>query len=286
MKRVTVALTVAVVVWVSGCSSDAGTSLQSRRRLPNGLRVPAGARLIGRPVPDLTSFITGTAPADAQYAWAAHLSIDGSARRVYSRIRKAAGRAGLSGLPAASTACDTAGHPGPTGGGTGSGGQLTTCGGSGGPGTVAGTLGPVLRVEVARCERCEPATGIGRITYEGPFGSGAGQRVKPLHGLHFQGSSDPRRWLRLPGTRVLRNGWYHACEQNQLVALTVKGRPAQVWRAALANSPPVVGAASTKSGGSEVWQAVTFGDSKTDHLTMDFGARPNPVLFIAHCEGD
>src|SRR4051812_26735309 len=133
MKRGAAALTVAVFVVVGGCSSGSEKVTEDRRVLPDGLRVPVGARLVGRVVPDLTSYINGTKVAETQRAWTAHLAVDGSARRVYSMIRSRAARAGLHGLAAASTACQISPDPGPTGRGTRSGGQLTTCDGSGGP---------------------------------------------------------------------------------------------------------------------------------------------------------
>jgi len=258
----------------SGASGSGATATGTRRVLPDGVRVPAGTQLIGRVVPDLTSYITGTDSADVQRAWTANLAVDGSASAVYSRIRAQAAEAGLPGLPPASTACSASADPGPTGMGTRSGGRLTTCGGSGGPGTIAGVGGPVIRVEVARCERCRPETGVGRITYEAGPGTRAPGRVKKLVDAQTVGPSDPRAWLRLPETTVLRSGWYYSCQQNQLVALAVTGKPSKVWRTALDNSLTVRGVASTKVAGREVRQAVTFDGSDTQQVTMDLGARP------------
>ena len=142
-----------------------------------------------------------------------------------------------------------------------------------------------MHIEVVRCASCRPATGIGRVLYDAGSGTGDTGSVKHLVASQRIGPSDSSAWMRLPGTSVLQSGWYYACQQNQFVALAISGNPDEVWQHALDNSLTLVGAVSRGSKGGRVREALTADGSDITQLTLDEGARPRPILYVAHCQG-
>lgn len=273
---------VVVVLCVAACSSDAPGGPNRVHRLRDGFQLPTRTELIGEVVPDMASYIGAAPSGGPRRAWSAYFAISGDARRVYAALQGQAVRAGFSGMSGPDEACSTATGVGPSGETLRVPAPLTTCSGSGRQaGVVEG--GPSFGVGLARCEGCQPESGIGLITYDAGPGTASTSQVRHLGVSQRIGPSNPRVWLRLPGTTVLRSGWLFACQQAQLVALSLTGNPAKVWQAALDNALTIDGAVSTGTDG--VWQATTHDGSDVQSLTMDLGARPRPILFISLCEG-
>lgn len=279
MNRSRVALVTAIFVLCAACADDALSPQLSDR-----FRVPSGARLIGRVVPDLQTYIDGTTP--PHRAWVANLAVNGSASRVYGDLRTQAQRLGFRDVASVGQACHTGPDPGAFGGGSGSGAHLVTCSGLGNrPGPGPGRPTRTIRIEVARCALCRPTTGMGRVLFDAGSEAVPAQRVEPLTVSQQTGGSSPRAWVRIPGTAVVRSAWYDACQQNQLVALSVSGDPDEVWQRALDNGLNQVGAVAQTSKRGRVREALTADGSDVVVLTLDERVKPRPILYVALCEG-
>ncbi len=240
--------------------------------------------MIGRVVPELQSYIDGTTLPHRE--WVANLAVTGSAERVYRELRAQAQGVGFRDVDSVAQACNPSSDPGEFGLDSESDGFLVTCSGGGhqpDPGRTDRSRS--VAIEVARCASCRPTTGIGRVHYDAGAGTGFDRNVEPLAVSPRNGGSNPSVWADLPGTSVLRSGWYYACQQNQFVALSVSGDPNEVWERAIDNSLSVVGAVSQVSKRGRVREALTADGSDVVLLTLDERTKPRPILYVNLCEG-
>lgn len=262
-----------------GCSgSGGGTSSATGPPLAPGIAAPAGVHVVSRVVPSLDSLI-GDPSGEFHDGRVASLRLDQSARPVYGRLSAAATRHGYSGLPPASSACHDSRDRGPAGAGGRDGGRLTTCSGRG-----ARADGTNLEVELASCDRCEEDFRLGRVATTSDRPSPAPDGAHPIDVTQQPGPSDPAAWAEIPGTTVIQEGWYYACQGNLQVDLKVTGNPEAAWRAALAAMGAVDAAAAVTYRGGEVRQASTGLDGTYEVVVLDLGAEPDPVLHFWTCE--
>ena len=277
----------ALLVVAGACSGSSGKVAPSTNVLRDGFHVPAGARLVGPVMPDLTSFVfhfeaSGQAP---RSAWVANFAVHGKARSVYRDLAAQARRAGFASVDPAPSACRETPDAGAVDVGGQSAHQVVVCSGHGGDAAYPG--GRNLEIEVARCSRCNPTVGLARVVYDEGSGTGPGLRVVPLHVAQVNPlPARQNHWADVAGTRVMVNSWFYACQLAQLAVLSVTGDPDQVWQEALDRALPIVRAVRSTIRGHRIRQAFAADGSDQQSITMDEGAEGSePTLSSWYCEG-
>lgn len=279
------AVAVLVVLWVAGaCSGASGPNASRDVRLGDGFHVPDGSRLVGRVEPDLASFLPGLSTGAPRRGWAATLAVDGSATSVYRDLAAQASQAGFRNVVPPALACGVYHEPGADGTEQPSGHRGRSCASRGG----SQQLGRSVEIMVARCARCAPEVGIGRIVYEGAAGTGRAMHVEPLPVTQLHPSPELENdWSALPGTRVLESAWYfYGCERTRLAVLAVTGDPDAVWQRVLDRVVNPVGGVTTTLGGRRIRFAVASDGPYQQNITMVEGpSGAGSTLTSWFCEG-
>lgn len=260
------------------CSSSGGDASTSSTYPAPGIALPKGAQVVGRTVPSLESLITDSS-GEFHKGSVTSLKLDRSARSVYATVLASAKRHGYSDMAPVSSACRESQEQGPSGAGGDSSGRLTTCAGRG-----ARSDGIRLEVELSSCDQCKDDFRLGRVAFRKDQPSAVPPGAHGIDVVKVEGPSNPASWGRVPGTAVLQEGWYYACQANHQVDLTITGSPEAAWRGALNAMGSVEGAASIPYRGAEVRQASSALDGAYQVLVLDMGANPDPMLHFWTCE--
>ncbi len=268
-----------LVVSATACSST-GDGESAARRLPDGLRVPPGSRLVGAVAPSILP------SGDRTTGWTALLTIGDDPVGVFRDFTRQAARLGLGALPPVRTACQSDyrspdASPGvPTGSATGT---DVRCSG-------ATDKGDNLAVTVAACSSCRPRVSAAELSYRSVPKRPIRRTELPTPVPRGPRSIPASSWPVLQGTRVLAQADLGQCQGSRYTVLEVTGSPDEVWDRYLARYgsstafEPVTKAVEATVDGARVRQSLGGATGQSEAVTLvQRHDLARPILSVDEC---